>query len=108
MPAAFAWTGTLSACRAAGFQEVGRGSPKRPIMRAYPGALLVRRRRGTSTEHDGKSRRALSHHRGLPAAATPLIQQIGESVLILLHVPRELEDDGLVFVHGREGTAGNG
>lgn len=37
MPAAFAWTGTLSAFRAAGFQEVGRGSPKRPIMRAYPG-----------------------------------------------------------------------
>jgi GNAT superfamily N-acetyltransferase len=36
MPDAFAWTGTLSAFRAAGFEEVGRGSPKRPIMRAYP------------------------------------------------------------------------
>jgi len=37
MPDAFAWTGTLSAFRAAGFEEVARGSPSRPIMRAYPG-----------------------------------------------------------------------
>ena len=36
MPDAFAWTGTLSAFRAAGFEEVARGSPGRPIMRAYP------------------------------------------------------------------------
>ncbi len=36
MPDAFAWTGTLSAFRAAGFTEVARGSPRRPIMRAYP------------------------------------------------------------------------
>lgn len=36
MPDAFAWTGTLAAFRAAGFEEVARGSPKRPIMRAKP------------------------------------------------------------------------
>ena len=36
MPDAFAWTGTVSAFNAAGFEEVARGSPKRPIMRAYP------------------------------------------------------------------------
>jgi GNAT superfamily N-acetyltransferase len=36
MPDVFAWTGTLSAFRSAGFEEVRRGSPKRPIMRAYP------------------------------------------------------------------------
>ncbi|HJR65676.1 MAG TPA: GNAT family N-acetyltransferase [Gemmatimonadaceae bacterium] len=36
MPDAFAWTGTLPAFRAAGFEEVARGSPTRPIMRAYP------------------------------------------------------------------------
>jgi GNAT superfamily N-acetyltransferase len=35
MPDTFAWTGTLSAFRAAGFEEVARGSPSRPIMRAY-------------------------------------------------------------------------
>jgi GNAT superfamily N-acetyltransferase len=33
MPAAFAWTGTVAAFRAAGYAEVARGSPKRPIMR---------------------------------------------------------------------------
>jgi hypothetical protein len=33
MPAAFAWTGTLSAFVAAGYEEVARGSPSRPIMR---------------------------------------------------------------------------
>lgn len=36
MPDAFAWTGTVSAFRAAGFEEVARGSPSRPIMRVYP------------------------------------------------------------------------
>jgi GNAT superfamily N-acetyltransferase len=36
MPDAFAWTGTLTAFRAAGFEEVARGSPKRPIMRIEP------------------------------------------------------------------------
>jgi GNAT superfamily N-acetyltransferase len=36
IPDAFAWIGTLSAFRAAGFEEVRRGSPNRPIMRAYP------------------------------------------------------------------------
>ena len=33
MPDVFAWTGTATAFRAAGYQEVARGSPKRPIMR---------------------------------------------------------------------------
>ena len=39
MPAAFAWTGTLAAFREAGFQEVARGSPKRPIMRIEPSRI---------------------------------------------------------------------
>jgi GNAT superfamily N-acetyltransferase len=51
MPDAFAWTGTLAAFRAAGFEEVGRGSPKRPIMRAEPGRLPVRRRGRSSAKH---------------------------------------------------------
>src|SRR5688500_10603324 len=33
MPDAFAWTGTVAAFRAAGYEEAARGSPKRPIMR---------------------------------------------------------------------------
>lgn len=33
LPDPFAWTGTASAFRAAGFREAARGSPTRPIMR---------------------------------------------------------------------------
>ena len=33
MPPVFAWTGIASAYRTAGFQEVARRSPTRPIMR---------------------------------------------------------------------------
>ena len=33
VPPVFAWTGTLSAFLAAGFEEVARGSPSRPIVR---------------------------------------------------------------------------
>ena len=33
LPDPFAWTGTASAFRAAGFREVARGAPTRPIMR---------------------------------------------------------------------------
>lgn len=51
MPDAFAWTGTLAAFRAAGFEEVARGSPKRPIMRAEPGRLPVRRRGRSPAKH---------------------------------------------------------
>ena len=35
MPPVFAWTGTAAAFAAAGFAEVGRGSPTRPIMRRH-------------------------------------------------------------------------
>lgn len=38
MPDVFAWTGTASAFRAAGFTEVGRSLPGRPIMRRELGA----------------------------------------------------------------------
>lgn len=37
MPDAFAWTGTTTAFIAAGYREVARGSPKRPIMRKIVG-----------------------------------------------------------------------
>jgi GNAT superfamily N-acetyltransferase len=37
VPDAFAWTGTAAAFRAAGYEEVARGSPKRPIMRLRVG-----------------------------------------------------------------------
>jgi GNAT superfamily N-acetyltransferase len=37
MPDAFAWTGTVAAFVAAGYDEVARGSPTRPIMRRTAG-----------------------------------------------------------------------
>lgn len=37
MPDAFAWTGTVAAFRAAGYEEAARGSAKRPIMRRRVG-----------------------------------------------------------------------
>jgi GNAT superfamily N-acetyltransferase len=37
MPDAFAWTGTVAAFRAAGFEEAARGSAKRPILRLRVG-----------------------------------------------------------------------
>jgi GNAT superfamily N-acetyltransferase len=39
MPDVFAWTGTVAAFRAAGYEEAARGSPKRPIMRLVVAAL---------------------------------------------------------------------
>jgi hypothetical protein len=35
IPAAFAWTGIPSSFKQAGFHEVARRSPTRPIMRIY-------------------------------------------------------------------------
>jgi hypothetical protein len=40
MPDVFAWTGTFSAFRKAGFREVARGSAKRPIMRIKPRRVI--------------------------------------------------------------------
>jgi len=40
MPDAFAWTGTAGAFAAAGYREVARGSPKRPIVRKAVDAAL--------------------------------------------------------------------
>jgi GNAT superfamily N-acetyltransferase len=45
MPAAFAWTGTLSAYEAAGFREVARRSDARPIMRRECGKARRRKHR---------------------------------------------------------------
>src|SRR5687767_14436540 len=92
-----------------------RGSRKSPVApRAgrscgrTPGTLLVRRRRRSAAENYRQSRSPLRDHRRLPPAAAALVQEIGEGILILLHVPCELEDDRLIFVHGREATSGGG
>lgn len=43
MPPVFAWTGVVSAFRAAGFVECARGSPTRPIMRLEVGKTPKKR-----------------------------------------------------------------
>jgi GNAT superfamily N-acetyltransferase len=53
MPAVFAWTGTAAAFRAAGFEEVARRSPSRPIMRRR----FARALRQAEKPTPGKSRR---------------------------------------------------
>jgi hypothetical protein len=45
-PDVFLWTGTASAFEQAGFVEVARFSPTRPIMRCLLGPLTNRPRRG--------------------------------------------------------------
>ncbi len=49
MADAFAWTGVASAFRAAGFREVARPSPTRPVMRVAFGALRSRATRAGTT-----------------------------------------------------------
>lgn len=41
----------------------------------------------------------LCEERGLPPAATALVEQIRERLFILTRGPRELHHDGLVFFH---------
>ncbi len=48
MPDAFAWTGLVSSFAEAGFVEVARRSPGRPIMRFYSGSGRKRRGRPTA------------------------------------------------------------
>ena len=38
----------------------------------------------------------------MPSAAPTFVQQVGECVLVLTRVPREADDDRLVFFHARE------
>ena len=60
---------------------------------------------GLAREHDRKAEILLRHHRRRPAAAAPFVQQVRECVLILTLVPRQTQDDGLIFFHGAEDTS---
>ncbi len=52
LPAIFAWTGFVSAFRKAGFREVARRSPTRPIMR-----YIIKKKGGLTDEKETKRRR---------------------------------------------------
>ena len=71
--------------------------------RAGRSTLRVQR---PAAEHDRESCRFLRDHRGLPA--TRLRSFGGRERPRFLHMPRELEDDRLILIHGREATVGDG
>lgn len=56
-------------------------------------------------EHDRQARAVLRHHRRLPAGAASLVEKIGERVLVVAGVSRQLQHHRLVFFHGREITS---
>jgi uracil phosphoribosyltransferase len=58
-----------------------------------------------SLEDDRESLFVLRHHRWLPSAATPFVQQIGERIFIFARMSRQPVDDRLVFFHGREDSS---
>src|SRR5688500_9024710 len=55
-------------------------------------------------EDDRQAGSFLRHHRRLPPAATPLVEQVRQRVLVVARQTREADDDRLVFFHGREDT----
>lgn len=56
-----------------------------------------------SLKENRKSLFVLRHERWLPTATTSLIEKIGERVLILTCMLRELDHDSLVFFHADGG-----
>jgi uracil phosphoribosyltransferase len=60
---------------------------------------------GLSLEDDGEPLAFLRHHRRRPPGADPFVQQVRERILILVHVSREAQHDGLVFFHAGEDSS---
>ena len=57
---------------------------------------------GVPLEHDREALGVLRHHRRRPAAAAPLVEQVGERVLVVAQVAREAHHHGLVLFHARQ------
>src|SRR5438094_4398107 len=55
-----------------------------------------------SLKHDRETISVLRHERRFPAAATALVEQVGERVFVVARVAREPRDHCLVFFHSRE------
>jgi hypothetical protein len=54
---------------------------------------------GITLKQDGQALFILRHQRWLPSSSAPLIQKIGERVLIFTRMPRQLDHNSLVFFH---------
>ena len=53
----------------------------------------------TSGKKDREPLFVLRHERRLPSATASLVQEVGESILVLTGMPRELDHHSLVFFH---------
>lgn len=53
-------------------------------------------------EDGGQPVAVLGEESGLPPAATALVEQVGERILVVARALGEPEDDGLVFFHASE------
>ena len=53
-------------------------------------------------EHDHQTLRVLRHHRRIPPAATALVHQVGNGILVILRSLRQPQHHCLVFFHARE------
>ena len=54
---------------------------------------------GITLEQNGKTLLVLRHERWLPSSSAPLIEKIGERILVLARMPRQLDHYSLVFFH---------
>ena len=54
---------------------------------------------GITLKQDSETLFVLRHQRWLPSTSASLVQKIGERVLVLARVPRQLDHNSLVFFH---------
>ena len=54
---------------------------------------------GITLKQDGEALLILRHQRWLPSSSAPLVQKIGERILVFARMPRQLDHNSLVFFH---------
>jgi uracil phosphoribosyltransferase len=55
-------------------------------------------------ENHNQTLGVLRHERRAPSGPTSLIQEVGQGILIVVHVPGQAQDDGLIFFHAGENS----
>lgn len=54
---------------------------------------------GITLEQNGEALLILGHERRLPSSSAPLIEKIGERILVLARMPGQFDHHSLVFFH---------
>ena len=91
--------------RRAGRRDAPRGSIHDPRSGAEICVVGVQRLLLAATgslKDNCQTNAVLRHQRRFPAAPAPLVEQIGECILVVVRVTRQAKDHGLVFFHSRE------